>query len=45
MTCNHDRLHRKFNRNRRLISRLNLEIFILHHCAVNRSFGGWVSSF
>jgi len=47
MTCNRDRnrLHCKFNRNRPSISRLNLEIFILHHCAMNRSFGGWVSSF
>jgi len=44
MACNRNRLHCKFNRNRRLIPRLNLEIFILHHCAMNRSFGGWFSS-
>jgi len=34
-----------FNRNRRLNLRLNLGIFILHHHAMNRSVGGWVSSF
>jgi len=39
------RLHRQFNRNRRLLSRLNLEIFILHHCVMNGGFGGWDSSF
>jgi len=26
-------------------SRLNLEIFTLHHCALNRGCSGWVSSF
>jgi len=36
MKCNRIRLHCQFNRNRRLLSRLNLEIFILR---------GWVSSF
>jgi len=45
MTCNRNRLHCKFNRNRRLISRINLKIFILHHCAMNRSFGGCLSSY
>jgi len=47
MKCNRNRvrLHRQFNRNRRLLSRLNLEIFTLHHCAMNRGYGGWVSSF
>jgi len=43
MKCN--RLHCQINRDRRLLSRLNLEIFTLHHCAMNHSFGGWVSSF
>jgi len=43
MKCN--RLHCQFNRNRRLISRLNLEIFTLHHCVMNHSCGSWVSSF
>jgi len=43
MKCN--RLHCQFNRNRRLLSRLNLEIFTLHHCAMNRGWGGWVPSF
>jgi len=36
------------NRNRRLRSRLNLEIFTQHHCALNRGCSGWfppVSSF
>jgi len=41
MKCN--RLHCQFNR--RLLSRLNLEIFTLHHCAINPGCGGWVSSF
>jgi len=36
---NRIRLHSKFNRNRRLRSRLNLEIFTLHHWVMNRSFG------
>ena len=45
MKCNRDRLHCQFNRNRRLLSRLNLEIFTLHHCAMNRGCGSWVSSF
>jgi len=45
MKCNRNRLHRQFNRNRRLFSRLNLQIFTLHHCALNRGCGGWVSSF
>jgi len=43
MKCN--RLHCQFNRNRRLLSRLNLEIFTLHHCAMNHGCGGRVSSF
>ena len=43
MKCN--RLHCQFNRNRRLISRLNLEIFPQHHSALNHGCGGWVSSF
>jgi len=45
MKCNRNRLHCQFNRNRRLGSRLILEIFTLHHCAMNRGCGGWVSSF
>jgi len=45
MKCNRDRLHCQFNRNRRLLPRLNLEIFTLHHCAMHRGCGGWVSSF
>jgi len=42
MKCNRNRirLHCKFNCNRRLLLRLNLEIFTLHHWAMNRSFGG-----
>jgi len=34
MKCNRNRngLHYQFNRNPRLRSRLNLEIFTLHHC-------------
>jgi len=38
MKCNRNRnrLHCQFNRNRRLHSRLNSEIFTLHHCALNR---------
>jgi len=44
-TYNRNRLHCQFNRNRRLLTRLNLEIFTQHHCAMNRGFGGWVSSF
>jgi len=42
MKCN--RLHCQFNRSRRLRSRLNLEIFTLHHCAPNHGCGGWVPS-
>jgi len=45
MTCNSNLLHCHFNCNRLLLSRLNLEIFTLHHCAMNCGFGGWVSSF
>jgi len=45
MKCNRNRLHCQFNRNRQLRSRLNLEIFTLHHRALNRGRGGWVSSF
>jgi len=45
MKCNRNRLHCQFNRNRRLLSRLNLDIFTLHHCALNHGCGGWVSSF
>jgi len=44
MKCNRNRLHCQFNRNRRLRSRLNLEIFTLHRCALNRGCGGWFSS-
>jgi len=43
MKCN--RLQCQFNRNRQLVSRLNFEIFILHHCVMNRSCSGWISSF
>jgi len=42
MKCNRDRLHCQFNRNQRLLSRLNLEIFTLRHCAMNRGCSGWV---
>jgi len=45
MKCNRNRLHCWFNRNRRLLLRLNLEIFTQHHCALNHGYGGWVSSF
>jgi len=45
MKCNRNRLHCQFNRNRRLLSPLNLEIFTLHHYAMNRGCGGWASSF
>jgi len=45
MKCNHNRLHCQFHRNRRLLSRLNLDIFNLHHCAMNPGCGGWVSYF
>jgi len=45
MKCNRNRLHCQFNRNRRLLSGLNLEIFTLHHCVMNRCSCGWVSSF
>jgi len=45
MKCNRNRLHCQFNSNRRLRSQLNLDIFTLHHCALNRGCGGWVSSF
>jgi len=45
MKCNRNRLHCQVNRNRRLRSRLNLDIFTLLHCALNRGCGGWVSSF
>jgi len=38
-----NRLHYQFNRNRRLISRLNLEFFALRQCAMNRGLGGWIS--
>jgi len=44
MKCNH-RLNCQFNSNSQLLLQLNLEIFTLHHCAMNRSCGGWVSSF
>jgi len=27
------------------MSQLNWEIFTLHHCTMNHSFGGWVSPF
>jgi len=42
---NRNRNRLQFNRNRRLRSRLNLDIFTLHHRTLNRSCGGWVSSF
>jgi len=47
MRCNRncDRLRCQFIRNRRLRSRLNMVIFTLHHCVLNRCCGGWVSSF
>jgi len=46
MTCNRNQLHcQLFNHNRRQLSRLNLEIFTLRHCAMNRGCGGWFSSF
>ena len=47
MKCNRNcnPSHCQFNRNRRLSSRSNLEIFTLHHCALNRVCGGWVSSY
>jgi len=45
MKCNRNRLHCQFNRNRRLRSRLKLDIFTLHHCALNRGCGDWVSFF
>jgi len=45
MTCDRNRLHCQFNRIRRLVSRLNLEVLTLQHCAMNRGFGGWASSF
>jgi len=41
MKCNRNRLRWQFNRNRRLLSRLNLDIFTLHHCAMNHSCCGW----
>jgi len=44
MTCNRSRLHYQFIRNRRLLLRLNLEFFTLHHCEMKRDFGDWVSS-
>jgi len=46
MKCNRNcnRLHCQFNRNPRLLLRFGLEIFTLHHCAMNRCCGGWVSS-
>ena len=42
---NRNRLNCFLNNRNRLLSRLNLEIFILHHCAMNRGCGGWVSFF
>jgi len=45
MKCDRNRLHCQFNHSRRLLSRLNLEIFILHHCTLSRGGGGWVSCF
>jgi len=45
MKCSRNRLHCQFNRNRRLRSRINPEIFTQHHCALNHDCGGWVSSF
>jgi len=45
MKCNRNRLYCQFNRNRLLLSRLDLEIFTLHHCAINLDCGGWVFSF
>jgi len=43
MKCNRNGSHCQFNRNRRLLSRLNLESFTLHQCATNCGCGGWVS--
>jgi len=43
MKCHRNRLHCQLNRNRRLLLRLNLEIFTLHHCTMNSGCGGWVS--
>jgi len=47
MKCNRNRnrLHCQFNRNRRLLLRLNLKIVALHRFAMNRGCGGLVSSF
>jgi len=45
MKCDCNQLHCQFNRNRQLISRLNLEIFTQHHSALNHGCSGWVSSF
>jgi len=39
-----NRLHCQFNRNRPLLSRLNFEIFNLHHCAPNHAFW-WLNFF
>jgi len=44
MKCNRNRLHCQFNRKRQLLSRLNLEIFTLYHCAKNRGCGDWIFS-
>jgi len=32
------------NRNQRLLWRVNLDLFTLHHCAINCGFGSWISS-
>lgn len=41
-----NRLHFDYcTSNRRLLSPLNVEIFTLHCCAMNRGYGDWVSSF
>jgi len=39
---NRNRLHCQFNRNRRLLSRLNLEMFTLYHYAMNRGCGSCI---
>jgi len=42
MKCN--QLHCQFNCNRRLRSRLNLEVLTLHHYAMNHGCGRCISS-
>ena len=45
MKCNRNQLHCQFNCNWQLLLQWNLEIFTLHHCAMNSGCGGWVFSF